>query len=136
MPTLSIHDKRCKKCNVLLSEENEAKGKKNHCKPCYNAYMRTMFQKHKDKHREIMYAWRKKNKDKVKKMLVENAVKKHGSLSKSVGHYLKKYNKEVTDTYLKHLLTKSRKCILKHSDIPQDLIELKRKAVLLKRQIN
>jgi hypothetical protein len=126
---------KCNKCNVLLSEENKS-SKLNNCKPCYNAYHRAAFQKYKDKHRELMYKWRKENKDKVRKMLVNNAVKTHGTVSKSVNHYLKKYNEQVTDTYVKSLLTKSKKkSILKFSDIPQDLIELKRKEILLKRQI-
>lgn len=126
---------KCNKCNVLLSDENKS-SKPNNCKPCYNAYMKTMFQKHKDKHRELMYKWRKENKDKVRQMLVNTAVKTHGSVSKSSSYYLKKYNEQVTDMYVKSLLTKSkRKSTLKFSDIPDELVELKRKQLLLIRQL-
>lgn len=127
----------CNKCTTILTQENiSCKGRVRKCKSCYNAYHKTMFQKHKDNHRKLMYSWRKKNKDKVKQMLINTAVKKHGSLSKSVGFYMKKYKDQLTDTYVKFTLIKQEPAgTLKFADIPDELVQIQRKSILLKRKI-
>lgn len=128
-------DKNCSKCKVLLTEENCASCATILCKPCYNAKMREYFKTYKDKHREIMYAWRKVNKDKVKKMLNDYSVKRFGSSAACIGHYMKKYKENLTDTYVKFTLIQHSEGNLSFKDIPQDLILLKRKQLSLKRKI-
>lgn len=128
--------KSCNKCTTVLTEENiSSRGKAKKCKSCHNAYHKIIFQKYKDKHRELMYSWRKKNKDKVKQMLVNYAVKKHGSLNNCVSHYLKKYKEQLTDTYVKFTLVQHENGRLKFADIPDELVQIQRKKILLKRKI-
>ena len=128
--------KVCNKCTTVLTKENiSQKGKLRKCKSCHNAYHKIMFKKHKDKHRELMYKWRKENKDKVKEMLINYGVKKHGSLSKCNLYYMKKYREQLTDTYVKITLIKQEPGLLKFSDIPEKLVQVQRKQLLLKRKI-
>ncbi len=126
----------CNKCEVFLTEENcSSKGNIRKCKSCHNAYHKKVFQKHKDKHRELMYSWRKKNKDKVRKMLYDYSNKKFGSHTACCSFYMKKYKEQLTDTYVKFKLIQHTKGALKFSDIPEDLIKLKREQILLTRKI-
>ena len=82
-------------------------------------YMKEYYQKHKDERREYMPLWRKENGDKIKQ-------------------YSKKYwaknIKTLTDQYIRSLLT-ANGCTLKQSDIPQELVELKRAQIALEREI-
>ena len=127
--------KNCSKCNVYLSEETCASTCTILCKTCYNAKMRLYFQKYKDKHREIMYKWRAKNKEKVKAMLVDYGTRKFGSLTACNTHYVKKCREELTDGYIRFSLIQHEYGNLKAADIPQELIDLRRKQILLKRKI-
>lgn len=123
----------CRVCNTLITEETATRDRR--CKPCYNAHMREYFQKYKDKHRKIMYNWRAQNKDKVKQMLVNHAEKRFGSLSKQASYYGKIYKEHLTDTYVKFTLCRHSNGALPFKDIPQDLVDLKRKQLLLIRQL-
>ena len=127
--------KNCSKCNVYLSEETCGNTGSILCKTCYNAKMRDYFQKYKDKHREIMYKWRAKNKDKVKAMLIDYGNRKHGSLKNCILYYVRKTKEELTDGYIRSTLTKHEYGNLKAADLPKELINLKRKELLLKRKI-
>ena len=127
-------NKTCSKCNVVLLVDNIASDKRR-CKLCYNTYHKNMFQKHKDKHRELMYSWRKENKDKVRKMLTDYKVKKFGSKAACISHYMNIYKEQLTDTYIKTILIKHKEAKLKFSDISEELVNLKRKQLLLKRKI-
>jgi hypothetical protein len=127
--------KNCKKCNTYLTEDNCASNTQKLCKPCYNAQMRQYFQKYKDKHREIMYRWRANNKDKVKAMLVDYGTRKFGSLNKCLTYYQAKCKKDLTDGYIRFTLIQHEYGNLKAADIPNELINLKRTQLLLKRKI-
>lgn len=127
--------KNCKVCSTLLTEENCSSNVTAHCKPCYNAKMRTYFQKYKDKHRKLMYDWRKRNKDKVKQMLTNYDIKRFGSEAESSRYYWNKYKEELTDSYVKFTIVQHTKGQIKFADVPQELIDLKRKEIQLKRKI-
>lgn len=124
----------CNICSKLLTEENRGKTTRTLCRTCYNSYMRDYTKKNIDKHREVTYSWRKRNKDKVHQMNVKLAVKKFGSFDASQAFYCNKSKNALADGYV-------RGCIKKHNDglerteIPKYLVELKRKQLLLTRQI-
>ena len=82
-----------------------------------------------------MYEWRKANKDKVKKMLVNYADKRFGGLSKQSIYYAKVYKEELTDSYIKFTLCRHAAGSIAFKDIPQDLIDLKRQQLTLLRQL-
>jgi hypothetical protein len=123
----------CRVCSIKLTASNRNRNT-SRCKSCYNAYMREYFKTHKAEHNEIMKKWRSKNKELVHQMNVNLATKKFGSLIKSITHYCKKTRHELTDGYVRHRLTK-HDTLLIAKDIPNDLIELKRKQILLTREI-
>ena len=124
----------CITCSVLLTEENRGTTTRTFCRTCYNSYMRDYTKKNIDKHREVTYSWRKRNKDKVHQMNVNLAVKKFGSFNASSAFYCNKCKDALTDGYVKHLLM-NYKDGLERTEIPNDLIELKRKQMLLIRQL-
>jgi hypothetical protein len=125
--------KPCRNCNDILTDQNATE--QIQCKPCRNLYMREYIKKNRDKHNKYMYKWRANNKDKVRQMLENTAVKRFGSKSNSVCHYMRIYKEKLTDTHIKFLLCRHSLGTIKYKDIPQELIELKRKQVILSRQI-
>lgn len=134
MPRKKQPSENCFKCKVKLTDTNRQNGKNLRCKSCYNAYMREYFQTSKDKHNEIMKKWRAKNKELVHQMNVNLAIKKFGSYHASLMFYASKGKDALTDNYVKSLLV-NRYNNLQRTDIPDDLIQLKRKQVLLTREI-
>ena len=125
--------KPCRNCNSILTEQNA--GQKLQCKPCYNLYMREYIKKNRDKHNKYCYKWRANNKDKVKQMLENTAIKRFGSKTKSTRHYMDIYKDQLTDTYVKFMLCRHSAGTIRFKDIPQELVDLKRKQILLSRQI-
>lgn len=155
MPTVDIPDKRCIKCNVIICEKNwriDSKSKKPLFKKCIHCECNAKWCKVKYTPEQYSIAnrncqiikcqlWRKnnksyfsqrarntsfkstlkwmsENKDKVKKIRFKTAKKSRDALDNS---------------YVKKVITNS--CNLSFNDIPQDLIELKRKQLLLTRKI-
>lgn len=134
MPRKKQLSENCFKCKVKLTDINRQAGKNLRCKSCYNAYMREYFQTRKDKHNEIMKKWRAKNKELVHQMNVKLATKKFGNLTKSINYYIKKTKENLTDGYIRFTLTRHDPNLTAR-DIPNNLIELKRKQLLLTREI-
>lgn len=124
----------CITCSVLLTEENRGKTTRTFCRTCYNSYMRDYTKKNIDKHREITYSWRKRNKDKVHQMNVQLAIKKFGSFNNSSSFYCKKSKDALTDGYVRSCLINPNDG-LKRKELPNNLIELKRKQLFLIRQL-
>jgi len=123
----------CRCCLIKLTSENRS-GTTSKCKPCYNAYHRDYFKTYKAEHNKIMKKWRAKNKELVHQMNVNLAVKKFGSFDASLAFYCSKCKDALTDGYVKGCLT-NHKDGLERTEIPNNLIELKRKQILLIRQI-
>jgi putative salt-induced outer membrane protein YdiY len=130
MPTIDIPDKICIKCSSTRWRVNPNTGYKR-CTNCSNANSRKNYKKEScrikyykniEKYREIAKRGTKKYRDANKEKLYSITSK-----------YLKDKASQLGDLYIKSLLTKRSK--LTFREIPQDLIELKRKQLLLTRQI-
>lgn len=79
---------------------------------------------HKNKHKHKIRV--KKNSEKWKKNNNEKDL-----LQKRIGG--RKRVKELSDVYLKNIM--SRNTILSHADVPNDLVDLKRKNIIIKREL-
>jgi hypothetical protein len=134
MPRKKQASSNCYTCKIKLTDTNRQLGKNLRCKSCYNTYMREYFKTNKDKHNEIMKKWRAKNKELVHQMNVNLAIKKFGNLTKSMNHYIKKNKENLTDGYVRFTLT-CHNPNLRAKDIPNSLVELKRKQLLLTKEI-
>lgn len=116
-PIIDNH-KKCTKCNELkhISEYDlKSNGKIiAKCKPCYKLYIR----EHNIKPERIEYArnWYKKDKDSIKRKIYQ---------------HLQRDN--LTDYYVKSIMTRHGGLTFK--DLPEELVEIKRKQMLLSRQI-
>lgn len=107
-----------------------------------NLYKNKRYYKCKECHRIISYKWAKLNKDKILKSIKdfkknnnEKYKKSYMKYNRKNAHRRKFYEKEkvknLTDRYVISKLTKGSS--LKKSDIPKELIEIKRQLLLLKR---
>lgn len=134
MPRKKQASTNCHICKIKLTDTNRQLGRNARCKSCYNAYMREYFKTNKAKHNEIMKKWRAKNKELVHQMNVNLATKKFGNLTKSIVYYTKKTKENLTDGYVRFTLTRYD-ANLKARDIPNSLVDLKRKQLLLTKEI-
>jgi len=123
----------CRCCLIKLTSENRS-GTTSRCKPCYNAYHRDYFKTYKAEHNKIMKKWRAKNKELVHQMNINLATKKFGNLTKSIVYYTKKTKENLTDGYVRFTLTRHN-ANLRARDIPNSLVDLKRKQLLLTKEI-
>ena len=123
----------CRVCSIKLTSSNRNRNTFR-CKSCYNAYMREYLKANKAKHNEVMKKWRAKNKELVHQMNVNLATKKFGSLTKSMIYYIKKTKENLTDGYVRFTLI-HHEPNLKARDIPKSLVDLKRKQLLLTKEI-
>jgi hypothetical protein len=151
MPTIDIPDKICPHCggtkwykfNVKTKSSREIvyrcvkrvldTNKKSNrdsisAKKALDKYRKT------DKFKLVQNAYYISNKEKIIERTKEWRSKNKTRYNKSVNNSKKIYGDNLTDYYIKQLLTK-RQPELSYSDIPQELIDLKRKELLLKRKI-
>ena len=121
--------KLCSKCGIPKSLDDYytflSKGKiykRSLCKLCY--WKKAESQKDKEKSNLTKKNWRTDNPKKVKEAITK---------------YFKRINTEITTVYVKKLIVKAisvnNKVNIKFSDIPSELIELKRKELTLKQKI-
>ena len=117
-----IVSKTCSKCktvkNISMFYRNKAKkdGRQTHCKECHN---------------EVTMAWRKANPDKYSTYNCNprrNEAMKLKSKLRSRQHRL-----DMTDRYIRDILTMHTD--LKLEDIPDDLVELHKANLALKREL-
>lgn len=131
MPTIDIPDKICIKCGSTRWKVNSNTGYKR-CTDCANTnqrkyykkeYYRDRYHKNIEKHRELARVRQTKHRKSNRSKLYS----KHNI-------YMDIKRKELGDLYIKCLLAKHSKG-LSLNDITPELIELKRKQLLLKRKI-
>jgi len=151
MPTIDIPDKICPHCggtrwyqkmrngyiiNYCNNKRIEAtkRYEKNH--PEKKTERRHKYYlKHKEKELSRSIKWQKDNPEKYKPVR-EKANLKYRISKKGKSKIYKRdksYRESITDAYIKRLAI--QKSNLSYSDVPQELIELKRKQLLLIRQI-
>lgn len=131
MPTVDIPDKRCIKCGSIRWKINPNTGYKR-CTDCANANQRKNYKKESN---TIKYY----NNPELYKKISRKSQKKYREANRSTCYYKsKEYStrqREILgDLYIKSILTK-HSTNLTFSDVTPELIELKRKQLLLKRQI-
>lgn len=131
MPTIDIPDKMCIKCGSTRWRVNPNTGYKR-CTDCSNTNSRKNYKK--DSHKNKYY----KNIDKYRALSKKRQKKYRKSSRDKVYTLHKKYMNKQTislgDLYVKQLLTKHCSCLITN-DITPELIEIKRKQLLLKRKI-
>lgn len=97
------------------------------------SYRSSYNKRNKEKENNRILEWRKKNKERWK------SYQKQYTQTEKRKDYIRNYSKlkssSLNDNYIKDRLHQDMKGIVSCSDIPQDLIEIKRKALSLKRQI-
>lgn len=131
MPTIDIPDKMCIKCGFIKWRISKI-GRKA-CVNCSNANARK-------NHKKGSYKIKYDKNPELYRNLYKKRSKKYKELNKSILYtknkdYLAKQREQLGDLYIKHILTKHCDS-LTFLDIPQELIEIKRKQLLLTRQIN
>ena len=131
MPTIEIPDKICIKCGSIKWKVNPNTGVKN-CADCSNANNRKNYKKdfYKDKYHKNIEKYRYNGKIRTKKYRDKNKSKLY-VLSNQYGI---KQRENLGDLYVKATLTRHCKELF-FKDVPQELIELKRKQLLLIRTI-
>ena len=159
MATVIIPDKICIQCNLPKSIYSfySLKGPLSElCKICYN---RNYYKKNKEellkkhslkyanlskeeKAKKIQYVttWKKDNPDKLKIYNKRTHIRRYSNseawkkcIKNTKDHY-KKSKENLVDYYIKKLINKTGGG-LSHNDIPQELVELKRKEVMLTRTL-
>jgi transposase-like protein len=140
-----VHDQEleCKKHGKLSQDNLIKKGKNKNgsqrfrCKQCMKGLHRAYYEKNKDKLLRKTKQYREENKELVKKWKRNDQIINREKYRPRKRERDKKANrhavKNLTDTYIKHLLTK--KSDIKYKDIPQPLIDLKRTVMKIKRLI-
>jgi hypothetical protein len=135
-------DDKCKKHGPLTQDNLIKKGKNKsgsqayRCKFCMRDLHKKYYIKNKEKIDEKNRLYRKKNKEQMREMRREHyhATKKLNSSNKR--KLDKKVNKKqvenLSDRYVKHLLSKNKK--LKYGEVTQQLIEEKRKVLINMRE--
>jgi hypothetical protein len=152
MPTIDIPDKICPHCGGIRWYQRMRNGyiinscnnkrieatkryEKNH--PEKKTERRHKYYlNHKEKELSRSIKWQKENPEKYKPVR-EKANLKFRNSEKGKSYIIKRdksYRDSITDSYIKRLAIQNSN--LSYSDIPQPLIELKRKQLKLKRQIN
>jgi hypothetical protein len=133
MPTVIIPDKICIKCGSNKWRINLKTGYKR-CTDCANTNARKNYKKeaYKNKVLKNPELYRKISRESQKRY--KNASHRKEELYQKNKLYHADQRKKLSTFYIKNILSKHDK-ILKYSEIPQDLIELKRKQILLTRQI-
>jgi hypothetical protein len=137
MPNIIIPDKICPHCggNKYLIEKTKRPSKSN---PDYiRIRYRCVVQSD-----ERSKRWKLNNPDKIKKYVQLPKPDGYWRTPEMKERYKLKYNREseqVTDNYVKNrILGKSgslSRTMLSFKDIPQELVEIKRKSILLNRQL-
>jgi hypothetical protein len=127
-----IQTYRCKKCMHIL-HKNHYENNKDKVKKAHKEYR----EKDPQKYREICNKSKRKmyslDKEKYQKRQLDWDKNNPDMKSKRQKRYKDKAVKELNDIYVKqHLVAGTG---LKHADIPQELVELKRTMMLLKRNI-
>jgi hypothetical protein len=153
--------KKCSKCkeikNTSFFYKNKSKsmGISNQCKDCCKKYekdneaitlrkqiyLKEYNKKNKEKIKEVkqiyykkyLKEYRRKNKEKIINSERKNRDKNREKINNRVRLNAKKNAITLSDTYIKDII--SNKNHIKHSDIPIELIELKRSQILLTREI-
>ncbi len=145
-------NKKCSKCGEVkpLSEFNKSKSRKDRhadwCKECLNIYSKAYRKANPEKILAYNKAYRKANPEKIlayskayykvnkeklndysKEWAVNNPEKRKVSVNKNA----LKNKKELSDNYVKRLFI--QRTSLTASDIPPELIEIKRQQLILKR---
>jgi hypothetical protein len=159
MPTIIIPDKICIQCNLpkYIYDFYALKGPCS--KLCIKCYNKNYYQKNKkeaskkaslkyanlskeEKVKKIQYVitWKKNNPDKLKIYNKRTHIRRYSDSKTrkkcldNTRDHLKKAKQNLLDYYIKNLINKKREG-LSNKDIPQELVELKRKEVLLKRKL-
>ena len=137
--------RECMDCSVSIAERHHSSVR---CESCQKENHKKLKKKNRIKHRETIKVaskeYRKKNNDKRTKYN-----KKRYTSSYRRKRYLKdkeieaarwqEHKKNLTDVYIKDLLTSNRAkkvCSLKRADLPPELVALKRKEIQIKRELD
>lgn len=136
--------RNCKKHGNLIGSEIIRKGKLKsgnqayRCRKCMQELHKNNYNKNKNELYEKIKKYKQENKDLVRKwkrdFFVKNREKYLPSKRLRDRERHKKGVKDLTDDYLKHLI--SKRSSIKYSDIPKSLIELKRCLLMTKRKIS
>jgi hypothetical protein len=145
MPTIDIPDKVCNKCKIKkLIDCFKYRPRRNNyysqCKDCMNDYRRINYNQNIEHYREYKKKWKDKigrhqiyiNNNKFTLEWRKNNPKRYRELCNKI---YKKYIDNLSDTYLRDLISDCSRSGLKPNEIPQELIELKRKQLLLTRKL-
>lgn len=132
MPTVEIPSKICKKCGSIRWRVHSVTGK-SRCTDCANALNRKNYKpgSFKIKYDKNPAKYRALSRQRTQKYRLKNKEKCY----KESKLYLDNQAINLGDLYIKHLLTKHSFDCFSNADIPQDLIDLKRKQLSLKRQL-
>ncbi len=103
-------------------------------KKYFKFHARKYYLKNRDKINKAVKKWRSQNIEKWKKYIKKwnkNNIKK---VRKRRNKWLQKERKECGDGYIKKIIISNS--ILKYSDIPQQLVEIKKRQIKLRRKLN
>lgn len=118
---------KCKKCLVKTETERISKI------PELDSFYKQKYQTYKHLHKKNALRYYKNNKNKVIIKSVEWA-SKNPERKKLIDKSIRKSQSEkLTDNHIKRELVKHSKGLLKYCDIPQELVEIQRKQLKLKR---
>lgn len=145
MPTIDIHDKICNKCDTRKSiacfKYRPDRGYHySQCKDCMNECRRISYNENIEHYRDYKKKW----KDKVgrKKVYQDNykfyllwRKNNPDKYNKIANKIYKKQIDNLSDNYLKDLISDCGRSGLKPNEITQELIQIHRKQLLLKRKI-
>jgi hypothetical protein len=145
MPTVDVPDKICNKCKIQKSIDffkyrPERGYHYSQCKDCMNEYRRTNYNQNIKHYRDYKKKWKEKIGRKNiyqynYKFYLKWKKSNPDKYNKIANKLYKKQIDNLADNYLKDLISDCGRSGLKPNEIPQDLIELKRKQLLLKRKI-
>ena len=149
MPTIDIPDRICSKCdgirwNLRISKRLSSSGEKYKWYICYQCELIRL--RKKQQAYRIKYPDKIKSSNKISSIRIKNDSVRYQKRLEQTRHlkakglykhldktYRDRIIKNLTDNYIKRLIIVESN--LKYSDIPQDLIDLKRKQLLLTRKI-
>lgn len=131
--------KRCTKCGEVKDVGEFSKGTrtrdglKGYCKQCHAIYYAWWYSNNRTARKAYSREYSKKNKTRIREREKSCLDKYRTRKRKSNNHFAKEGRKELSDRYMKRLLVQRTR--LSYSDIPPELVELKREQMKLGRLI-